>query len=200
MFTGLVEEKGTLVRRDATAGGGARIALRCTLGRREALEMGESISVDGCCLTVVAFSNDGFEIDASAETLARTTLGERAVGSEVNLERAAKLGQKMGGHIVSGHVDGVGRVVARRPLGDAIELDFEVPLELAKFVAEKGSICVDGVSLTVNKVEGARFGVAVIPHTRSMTTLDALGVDSRVNLEVDLLARYVARILEAQNV
>jgi len=195
MFTGLVEAKGTLAARTAR-GPGARLAVRCALGQEEPLVMGESISVDGCCLSVVAISNDGFEVDASAETLARTTLGALQIGAEVNLERAAKLGDRLGGHIVSGHVDGVATVLERRPLGDAIVLAFDVPAPLARFVAEKGSICVIGVSLTVNAVSGTRFEVAVIPITRRETNLDALDAGARVNVEVDVIARYVARMID----
>jgi len=196
VFTGLVEATGTLARRDPR-GDGARIAIRCVLGATEPLVMGESISVDGCCLSVVSMSPEGFEIDASSETLARTTLGALEVGARVNLERATKLGQRMGGHIVSGHVDGVATVVARRPLGEAVALAFEVPAPLARFIAEKGSVTVNGVSLTVNTVAGRRFEVAIIPITREGTNLDALAPASRVNVEVDLLARYVARLVES---
>ena len=196
MFTGLIEEKGSVARRELRDGG-ARLSVTCTLGQRDALVMGESISIDGCCLTVVAISSDGFEIDASSETLARTTLGRARKGSLVNLERAAKLGQRMGGPLVTGHVDGVGTVVERTPLGDAIELTFAAPEGLARYVAGKGSVCVDGVSLTVNRTSGARFSVAIIPHTRSVTTLDALAAGDDVNIEVDLIARYVGRMLEA---
>jgi riboflavin synthase len=193
MFTGLVEAKGTLASRTAR-GPGARLAIRCAFAA-EPLVMGESISVDGCCLSVVAISNDGFEIDASAETLARTTLGSLGVGATVNLERATKLGDRMGGHIVSGHVDGVATVVERRPLGEAIALAFEVPEPLARYIAEKGSICVSGVSLTVNAVQQARFEVAIIPITRRETNLDALDTGAKVNIEVDVIARYVARMM-----
>lgn len=195
MFTGLVEDKGTLASR-AARGPGARLAIRCALGVREPFVMGESIAVDGCCLSVVAMSPDGFEMDASAETLARTTLGALALGATVNLERATKLGDRLGGHMVTGHVDAVATVVERRPLGDAITLAFELPAALARYVAEKGSICVNGVSLTVNAVAGARFEVAIIPITRNATTLDALVAGAKVNVEVDLLARYVARMLD----
>ena len=166
--------------------------------------MGESISVDGCCLTVVAIAagpdgrgRAGFEADASSETLARTTLGTLRMGVELNLERATKLGQRMGGHIVTGHVDGIGKVEGRRAIGEAIELTFGAPPSLARYIAEKGSICVNGVSLTVNRVFAERFDVAIIPHTRTVTSLDALAQGDVVNLEVDVVARYVARLLEA---
>jgi riboflavin synthase len=193
VFTGLVEEKGTVAARTAR-GPGARLFIRCGFGL---LELGESISVDGVCLTVDAIMNEGFEVDASAETLARTTLGAVRVGGEVNLERALALGARLGGHIVTGHVDGVGSLVVRRAVGDAVAMTFELPAELARFVAEKGSITVDGVSLTVNGVAGTRFDVTLIPRTLRDTTLGALEVGGKVNLEVDVLARYVARLIGA---
>jgi riboflavin synthase len=204
VFTGLVEAKGTLVRRDAR-GDGARLAIRSRFADDEPLVIGESIAVDGCCLSVVTITRDErdapnaadeVEIDASSETLARTTLGTLPIGAAMNLERATKVGDRLGGHIVSGHVDGVGAVAARLPLGDAITLAFSVPPALSRFIAEKGSITVNGVSLTVNAVGALRFEVAIIPITRSATNLDALSVGDRVNLEVDLLARYVARLLD----
>jgi riboflavin synthase len=196
MFTGLVEEKGALVRRAAGAAGaagGSRLAIRC---RMRPLVLGESISVDGVCLTVAAVEPEGFSCDASTETLARTTLGRMPVGGAVNLERAMTLGGRMGGHIVTGHVDGVGRVAARTRAGEAVEMRFSFPAELARYIAEKGSVCVSGVSLTVNRVEGDTFAVMLIPHTLEQTSLDELAVGAEVNLEVDILARYVARVLE----
>ena len=195
MFTGLIEATGTLARRDPR-GEGARIEIRCELGASEPLVMGESIAVDGCCLSVVAIHPHGFEVDASSETLTRTTLGGLDLGARINLERATKLGQRMGGHIVSGHVDGVATVVERRPLGEAVAFAFEVPAPLERFIAEKGSITVSGVSLTVNAVAGRRFEVALIPITLRDTSLERLAPGTRVNIEVDLLARYVARLLE----
>lgn len=206
MFTGLVETKGKLVRR-AMRGRDARLVVSGPLVG-EPIALGESIAVDGACLTVAAIVEPGMsgpcvlEFDASSETLAKTTLGELAPGSAVNLERALPLGGRMGGHIVSGHVDGVGRVVQTKPLGAALEVDFEAPAELARFIAPKGSICVSGVSLTVNGVSDgaerkARFDVVLVPHTREKTSLDALRAGTKVNLEVDVLARYVARLLES---
>lgn len=199
MFTGLVETKGTLVRvtrlgRDAT------LVVRGDL-EREPLALGESIAVDGVCLTVATIVEPGpgvcvFEADASVETLEKTTLGELSSGTHVNLERAMPLGARMGGHIVSGHVDGVARIAEKAPLGGAIRVAFQVPGELIRYVAPKGSICISGVSLTVNNVHEDRFDVVLVPHTREKTSLDALPVGARVNLEVDLLARYVARLLE----
>jgi riboflavin synthase len=195
VFTGLIEEKGIL-RARTPRGPGARVRIACTLAP---LELGESISVDGVCLTVDAIvrgAEPGFEADCSQETLARTTLGTVPLGGGVNLERAAALGQRMGGHIVSGHVDGTGTVAEKRPVGDALHVEFAMPRDLARYVAEKGSICVNGVSLTVNSVGADRFSVVLIPHTLHKTTLDAIVVGSRVNLEVDIVARYVARLAD----
>lgn len=203
MFTGLVETKGTVDRITRAAAGGAadtRLVIRGELGP-EALALGESIAVDGVCLTVASIVKPGpgpcvFEADASAETLARTTIGDLQTGGHVNLERAMPLGGRMGGHIVSGHVDGVGTVAEKTPVGGAVKVAFQLPKELVRYVAPKGSICVSGVSLTVNNVNGDRFDVFLVPHTREKTSLDALPVGARVNIEVDLLARYVARLLE----
>ena len=193
VFTGLVEEKGVL-RSRTPRGPGARVRIACALGP---LALGDSVSVDGVCLTVDTIVEGGFEADCSQETLVRTTLGGIPPGGGVNLERAMALGARMGGHIVSGHVDGVGTVAEKRPVGEALHTEFTLPRELARYVAEKGSICVNGVSLTVNSVTNDRFSVTLIPHTLHKTTLDGLPVGARVNLEVDLLARYVARLLEA---
>ena len=197
MFTGLVQAKGTLVRRTQN-GADARLVLRGAL-EGEALVLGESIAVDGVCLTVDKIvAADTFEVDASSETLAKTTIGNLAVGGSVNLERALAVGQRLGGHLVSGHVDGVGTVVKKEPSGASLKVTFEAPNELARFIAPKGSICISGVSLTVNGAERNRFDVMLIPHTQDKTSLAALDVGAAVNLEVDVLARYVARILEAE--
>lgn len=203
MFTGLVEAKGTLVRR-TQHGHDARLVIRGELAPagRDPVVLGESIAVDGVCLTVDTIVEAGgpgatvFEVDASSETLEKTTLGSLAAGASVNLERALPIGGRLGGHIVSGHVDGVGRVLEKIPTGAALKVVFEAPAELARYIAPKGSICVSGVSLTVNGVSGASFDVMLIPHTRDKTSLDGLAVGALVNLEVDVLARYVARLLE----
>ncbi|MBX3209063.1 MAG: riboflavin synthase [Labilithrix sp.] len=203
MFTGLVEAKGALVRR-TQHGRDARLVLRGDLvgPGKDPIVLGESIAVDGVCLTVAAIVEPGgpgatvFEADASSETLAKTTLGSLAPGASVNLERALPIGGRLGGHLVSGHVDGVGRVREKNPSGAALQVVFEAPAELARFIAPKGSICVSGVSLTVNGVSGSAFDVMLVPHTRDKTSLDALAVGAQVNLEVDVLARYVARLLE----
>jgi riboflavin synthase len=194
MFTGLVAMTGALIAVRSTSAVGARLSIRAGFDDGP-LALGESIAVNGACLTVDAIGAGGFEADASAETLARTTLGGLVAGSPVHLERALRAADRMGGHMVTGHVDGVGALAERRALGDAVCMAFRVPGELAKFVATKGSIAVDGVSLTVNAVDGDRFEVVIIPHTLSKTALGALAPGDRVNLEVDLVARYVARLL-----
>jgi riboflavin synthase len=197
MFTGLVETIGVLRRR----GGGAvaaRALIEASLGP---LSLGESISVSGACLTVDRIASGGFECDMSTETLARTTLGALSPGARVHLERATPLGGRMGGHMVLGHVDGIGRVIERKPEGAAVRLSVRAPAEIARFLAAKGSIAIDGVSLTLNEV-GAPLGgtlvfqVMLVPHTLSRTLFGELLPGSAVNLEVDVLARYVARQLE----
>ena len=196
MFTGLVEEKGTLLTR-TPRGASARVTIGCAM---RPLVMGESIAVDGVCLTVDKILENGFEADCSKETLARTTLGSVRLGGPVNLERAVPLGGRMGGHIVSGHVDGTGTVTEKKPVSGMLEVLFTLPRDLARYVAEKGSICVNGVSLTVNSVvdlesgDTSRFGVTLVPHTIEKTSLEGLDVGAMVNLEVDVLARYVARL------
>jgi riboflavin synthase len=194
VFTGLVEEKGALLGR-SPRGPGARLVVACPLLCKGApLELGESISVDGVCLTVDKILKDAFEADVSHETLTKTTLGSVPVGGHVNLERALPLGGRMGGHIVSGHVDGTGKVAEKRAVGDALQVAFTMPRELARYVAQKGSICVNGVSLTVNEVSLDRFSVVLVPHTIQKTSLHGIDVGATVNLEVDVLARYVARL------
>lgn len=194
MFTGLVEEKGAVLGR-SPRGPGARLVVACpVLVSQAPLELGESISVDGVCLTVDKILKDAFEADVSHETLAKTTLGSVAVGGHVNLERALPLGGRLGGHIVSGHVDGTGAVAEKRAVGDTLQVTFTMPRELARYVAQKGSICVNGVSLTVNEVTLDCFSVVLVPHTIQKTSLHGIAVGARVNLEVDVLARYVARL------
>jgi len=194
MFTGLIEAVGKLVAR-TSRGPGARLVVAAPL---DALALGESISVNGVCLTVDAITKDGFEADASAETLARTTLGSLSIGtSRLNLERALRLDARLGGHIVSGHVDGVGALVSREKIGDAERVVFRAPGELLRFIAPKGSIAIDGISLTVNDVEGEMFSVAIIPRTNRETALGDVAAEGPVNLEIDLLARYVLRLIEA---
>jgi len=194
VFTGLVESVGKLEAR-AARGPGARLSIATSL---PSLALGESIAVSGVCLTVDAVTLTGFEADASAETLEKTTLGALRAGGRVNLERALTLDKRLGGHIVTGHVDGVGALVSRSALGEAERLTFRFPSELGRFIAPKGSITVDGISLTVNGVSGDTFDVAIIPRTKKETTIGDVAASGGVNLEVDVLARYVLRMLDAK--
>ena len=203
MFTGLVSDLGRLraaERRDLDAGGDARFLLE-TAYDTAAIEIGASIACSGACLTVVDKGPGWFAVDVSAETLACTTLGAWQTGRPVNLERSLTLKDELGGHLVLGHVDGVGETLSAAPDGDSLRLEFRAPAELAGFIAAKGSIAVDGVSLTVNRVEdladgAARFGVNIIPHTAQMTSLGGLEPGAPVNLEIDLVARYLQRFQE----
>jgi len=192
MFTGIVTDLG---RVRAVLPGGDMSYEIATGFDASGLPLGASIACSGVCLTVTASGRDWFRVQASAETKARSTVGLWRVDTPVNLERPLRLGDELGGHLVSGHVDGIGRLAARRPEGDSMRLVFEAPPPLAPAIAPKGSIAVDGVSLTVNEVEGARFGVNIIPHTRAVTSLGTLSVGDPVNLEIDLIARYVARLM-----
>lgn len=191
MFTGLIEDMGR-VEAIERRGPDARLRISTALGP---FELGESVAVHGACLTVVAWAPPVFDVECSAETLAVTTLGQLAVGSQVHLERALQAGARLGGHIVSGHVDGLAHLVEREPVGESLRLAFRAPESLAPYLADKGSVCLDGVSLTVNRVRGEVFELMLIPHTLSKTTLAALPVGGAVNIETDILARYAARIL-----
>lgn len=199
MFTGIVREIGRvaeIVAGGASDGRDTRLTISC-VRPVETIEIGASIACSGVCLTVTETGEGWFAVDASAETLSKTTLGDWQVGSPVNLEPALRLGDEMGGHIVSGHVDGVGEVTAVAPEGASHRITIQAPGDLARFIAQKGSITVDGISLTVNEVTGTSFGVNIIPHTWQATTLAGAAPGTRVNLEIDLLARYVARLAEA---
>ncbi|MBM3534326.1 MAG: riboflavin synthase [Alphaproteobacteria bacterium] len=195
MFTGIVADVGRVA---SVAERGDRRFVLTTAFDTGTIAVGASIACSGCCLTVVEKSAGRFAVDASGETLSVTTLGDWREGTEVNLERALRLGDELGGHLVSGHVDGVGRVVSIREEGASRRIVFEAPAGLGRYIAAKGSIAVDGVSLTVNEVDGRRFGVNIIPHTWTRTTFRHLAEGSRVNLEIDLLARYVARLMEPE--
>ena len=195
MFTGLIEGVGLLAGREMR-GGDARLRIAVGTLPFADVALGESISVNGVCLTVVAFDEVSFDIDASNETLSLTTLGQLPIGAAVNLERAMKPTDRLGGHLVSGHVDGVGRVLRIERDARAQRWAFSVPTPLLKYIAQKGSICVDGVSLTVNAVDGDGFEVALVPHTVSHTAFARTTVGDAVNLEVDLVARYVERLLQ----
>lgn len=195
MFTGIITDIGTV--RKIEKPGDTRIEIETAYDTHE-IELGASIACSGPCLTVVAKGDGWFAIEASAETLDRTTLGEWKEGSRINLERAMCVGDELGGHIVSGHVDGMARILDTRPEGDSVRFELEAPQELKAFIAEKGSIALDGVSLTVNAVEDARFGVNIISHTRTHTTFGDRAPGDSVNLEIDMLARYVGRLLEKE--
>jgi riboflavin synthase len=195
MFTGIVEGTGA-IRSVSGSGQGARVRLAARLaGRRP--NLGESISVDGVCLTVVRRGNGWFDVDLSPETLRVTTLGERGAGSAVNLERALRAGDRLGGHFVQGHVDGVGTVRSVRRAGTARVITFQAPEAVSAYLVSRGSVAVDGVSLTVTEVGAGRFQVVLIPHTLAVTTLRDLRPGRRVNLEADILGKYVRAFLDA---
>ncbi|MGD9496892.1 MAG: riboflavin synthase [Armatimonadota bacterium] len=193
MFTGLIQEVGRIgsIRR---TGGGAELYVQAP-GIAPCVRVGESIAVNGACLTVERAESAGFVCHAGAETLARTTIGGLAVGSAVNLERALAVGDRLGGHFVQGHVDCVGTIAARSDEGTTVWLWIDLPAEYARYVVEKGSVAVDGVSLTVTEVSGARFGVAIIPHTLANTTLAGATQGRQVNIETDILAKYLERLV-----
>ncbi len=194
MFTGLVRSVGSVERVRASAEL-KTFVITAALGEAERA-LGASVSVSGVCLTVTAATPHSFTVEAAFETLAITSLGRLAVGSRVNLEPALRLGDALGGHLVSGHVDGLARLRSRDARGEAALLWFDTPPELLPYVAVKGSVCLDGVSLTINEVDAHGFAVGLIPHTLAVTTLGERSVGDTLNLEVDLLARYVARLLE----
>lgn len=194
MFTGIVTDMGEVLALDQQGDLRARIATAYDV---ESIDIGASIACDGVCLTVVDTGTapcGWFDVQISAETVSKTSLGSWRPGRRVNLERALKVGDELGGHIVSGHVDGVARVVALRPEGDSLRVTFRAPEALAKFIAPKGSVALNGTSLTVNEVEGCDFGINFIPHTRKVTTWGVVKEGDAVNLEVDTMARYVARL------
>ncbi|HEV3371902.1 MAG TPA: riboflavin synthase [Xanthobacteraceae bacterium] len=201
MFTGLVTDMGEIVAVREVAEGLRRLKIACGYPLASIGE-GASIACAGVCLTAVGTGEDGgrawFAADAAAETLKLTTVGHWRVGTRINLERPLRIGDELGGHLVAGHVDGVAAVTARGPLPDMLRLELRIRQELARFIAPKGSVALDGVSLTVNTVAGDTFSVLIIPHTLKVTTLGGLAVGDEVNLEVDLMARYVARLIEAR--
>ncbi|MBJ7417061.1 MAG: riboflavin synthase [Niveispirillum sp.] len=192
MFTGIITDVGRVVEIER------RGDLRLTIQTRfdmNSVAMGASIASNGVCLTVVEKLADAYKVDVSAETIALTTVGDWVVGTPLNLERSLKLGDELGGHLVYGHVDGVGEVVSVTPDGDSHRWRFRVPQKLKRFIAAKGSVALNGVSLTVNEVDDDVFGVNIIPHTAEQTTFGLIGPGARINLEVDMLARYVARLV-----
>ena len=194
MFTGIIEGTGRVVSVEET-NGGRRRGVSADLAT-DGLDTGESIAVAGACMTAVSSQSGCFGFDVSAESLRRTTLGAFAEGDAVNLERSLKFGDRLGGHMVNGHIDGLGRLAARRAEGDSTLLTFEVPQELTRLTVEKGSVAIDGVSLTCFSCRKDSFEVAVVPHTLEVTTLGGLGEGQRVNVETDVLGRYVAKLVE----
>ncbi len=199
MFTGIITGLGTV--REVVPLGAAR-DMRLVIGApwpdTASIPLGASIACSGCCLTAVAVGTDWFAVDASAETLSKTTLGTWRVGTRVNLERPLRVGDELGGHLVSGHVDGLGRTLSRTLDAGSTRWRFAVPPALARFIAPKGSVAIDGVSLTVNEVDAEGFGVNIIPHTAEVTGFATLALGDAVNIEIDTLARYVARLLETE--
>lgn len=196
MFTGIVTDMGEILALEQRGDLRARIGTGYDTTR---IDIGASIACEGVCLTVIDLGTaprNWFDVEISAETVSKTNLGGWAVGRRINLERALKVGDELGGHIVSGHVDGVAEVVAMRPEGDSLRVTFRAPEDLARFIAPKGSICLNGTSLTVNEVDGRDFGINFIPHTQKVTTWGSVAVGDLVNLEVDTMARYVARLRE----
>lgn len=193
MFTGIITDVGRIEALEQAGDMRARIA---TAYDTAGIDIGASIASDGVCLTVVALGDGWYDVDISAETVSKTNLGNWAVGRRVNLERALKVGDELGGHIVSGHVDGVAQVVSMQVEGDSTRVRFHAPSDLARFIAPKGSVALNGTSLTVNEVEGDEFGVNLISHTKEVTNWGQVQVEDRINLEIDTLARYVARLAD----
>ena len=194
MFTGIVQDVGRVLASESR-GGDVRLTIGCERLDLASARVGDSLCVQGCCLTAIELGAKTFSADVSRETLTLTTLGDLQPGAAVNLEPALRAGDPLGGHLVSGHIDGVGRVTAVESEARSQRLTIAAPAGLARYLATKGSVAVDGVSLTINSVEGASFGVNIIPHTQSATTLGQLAAGARVNLEVDQIARYVQRLM-----
>jgi len=196
MFSGIIANVG-LINRAEDRDGGLRLSVAAGALGMDDVQIGDSIAVNGVCLTVVALNGNEFTVDVSRETL-NCTVGLERQGGHVNLEKALRLSDRLGGHLVSGHVDGVGEVVAFNDIGESWQLAVRAPQQLAKYIAVKGSITINGVSLTVNQVAGSEFEVNLIPHTLEVTTLDELKAEDKVNLEIDLIARYVERMMQAE--
>lgn len=191
MFTGIVTDIGEIRQLEDRGDLRARIG---TSYDTSGIEIGASIACNGCCLTVIALGEDWFDVDISAESVSKTNIGDWTEGYRINLERALKVGDELGGHIVSGHVDGVATITAMLDEGDSTRITFDAPESLARFIAPKGSVALNGTSLTVNEVDGTTFGVNLIPHTKEVTTWGQSKTGDRINLEIDTLARYVARL------
>ncbi len=195
MFTGIITDVGEITELEQAGDLRARIK---TSYDTAGIDMGASIASNGVCLTVVALGEDWYDVQISAESVGKTNIGDWKVGSRLNLERALKVGDELGGHIVSGHVDGVAEIIAMKDEGDSTRVTLRAPEALAKFIAPKGSVALNGTSLTVNEVDGCDFGINFIPHTKEVTIWGAAKVGDRINLEIDTLARYVARLGEFQ--
>jgi len=194
MFTGLIESQGIVMRADRVSGGAQLEIYAPEFGRDMAL--GDSVAVDGACLTIANFARGAFVADVSEETLAKTTLAGARQGTKVNLERALRMSDRLGGHMVTGHVDGMGRLLLRHPAGNSTIYQFQVPSTLMEYVIPKGSIAVDGISLTVAQIRGESFAAAVVPHTEANTTLKDKAIGSAVNVEIDVMAKYVKRFVD----
>ena len=197
MFTGIIQDIGTIAVIDKQSDWTLTIKTDAKLPL-DKMDLGASIACSGICLTVTEKNASQFKVQVSQETLSKTTAVHWKTGSNINLEAALRAGDELGGHLLSGHVDGVARVVSRTPEGDSIRFQFEVPETFARLLAPKGSAAIDGISLTVNEVSGARFGVNIIPHTQKMTTIAALNPGDEANFEVDMIARYVERMLDTK--
>ena len=198
MFTGIIQAVGRIQKMEQK-GGDMRLTLDTGELKLGDSDLGDSIAVNGVCLTAVEYTGTGFVADVSQETLSTTSLGQLKPGSEVNLEKALTLNTALGGHLVSGHVDGLGTLLSMRNDGRSIRYEFSVPQNLAHYIAEKGSVTIDGTSLTVNHVEGNRFGVNIVPHTRENTIFRHYEINTQVNIEVDIIARYLERLLTGQS-
>jgi riboflavin synthase len=196
MFTGIIQAVGTVASIEKR-GGDVVLRLNTAALELDSVVLGDSIAVNGVCLTVTSLSDSCFAADASTETLSLTSLGKLSVNSPVNLEKALTLSTPLGGHLVTGHVDGLGKILRRYPDGRSERFDIEAPTEISRYIAAKGSICIDGISLTVNSIEGKVFSVCVIPHTQGQTIMPSYTAGTAVNLEVDVIARYLERLITA---
>lgn len=194
MFTGLIETTG-IIDQLSPRGPGVELSIRCSATLVSELSLGESVAVDGACLTVTKYGGTRFTIDASSETMQQTTLRDRKLGDKVHLERALRLGDRLGGHWVTGHIDGMGRIRSKTPLGTAIQFWFDTEPSISKYLVKKGSIAIDGASLTVNEIDDHGFSIVVIPHTLSILQLQHKTIGSKVNLESDILGKYVEKLL-----
>jgi len=194
MFTGLIETQG-IVTRVERGGGGAQIEIYAPEFGRD-MALGDSVAVDGACLTIANFARGAFVADVSDETLTKTTLGTARQGTKVNLERALRLSDRLGGHMVTGHIEGMGRLLLRHPAGNSTVYQFQVPPSLMEYIVAKGSVAIDGISLTVAQIRGESFAAAVVPHTEEVTTLKDKAIGSAVNVEVDVMAKYVKRFVD----